>query len=138
VADYSKFLLREYHHWDLFLHKNQYPYLGRAYAWARREEAVEVKDMTTSEREELFDIVLPHWEMAMERNYGKFKTNFAFFGNDTPHLHAHFIPRFNEVKRFYELEFIDPNPTGNYAPYPKREVSLEVLMRIKEDLKRSL
>lgn len=51
-------------YWDLFLHKEQYPYLGRCYAWARCENADELLDMTPDERNELFDIIIPIWSRA--------------------------------------------------------------------------
>ena len=51
-------------HWDLFLHTEQYPYLGRCYVWARRENAEGLLSMTHDERNELFDIIVPIWSRA--------------------------------------------------------------------------
>ena len=119
---------------DLYLHVNQFPYLGRRYAWTKRPEASEVSDMTKSEKDELFDIIVLSWERAVTFFHEKFRTNFVILGNDTPYLHAHLIPRFQQPKNYEEIEFIDPNPKGNYAPYPKKEILFILLLKIKEEL----
>ncbi|MBI2665981.1 HIT domain-containing protein [Candidatus Woesearchaeota archaeon] len=136
--DFSQFLLKTYLHWELYLHKNQFPYIGRCYAWARRAEADKISDMTVAEMEELFISVIPHWEHAVQQLYQPSRTNLAILGNETPHLHAHLIPRYIVQKNFYGIAFQDPNPYGNYAPYPKKELSLEVLLKIKQEIQQKL
>jgi len=37
---YSAFKIKTYDYWDLFLHKNQFSYIGRCYAAAIREDAI--------------------------------------------------------------------------------------------------
>ena len=132
--DYSIFKIKTYDHWDLFLHSNQVPYIGRCYAAAIREDANFVTDMNNYESEELFSKVILAWDKTVQELFGKSRPNVAILGNDWPHLHAHLIPRFKEPKIFYGIKFIDPNPTGNYSPYPKKDISLEILMDIKEKI----
>ena len=132
--DYEQFKIKRFDLWDLYLHKNQFPYLGRCYASAIREDANLVTDMKTSEAEELISMVIPSWHRAVSKLFGESRPNVAILGNEWPHLHAHLIPRFKEPKHFYDIEFVDPNPKGNYSPYPKREISLEVILKIKEDI----
>ena len=122
----------------LTLHKNQFPYIGRCYASAIREDADLVTDMKTSEAEELFSIVIPSWHKTVSKLFGESRPNVAILVNEWSHLHAHLIPRFQDTKHFYEIDFIDPNPKGNYSPYPKREISLDVLLRIKEDIQQGI
>jgi len=132
---YEQFKIMEFKCWDLYLHENQFPYLGRCYASSNREEANLVTDITSLESTELFSIVIPSWHNAIKKLFGRSRPNVAILGNEWNHLHVHLIPRFKEPKRFYDIEFIDPNPKGNYSPYPKKEIPLETLLMIKEDIK---
>ena len=132
--DYEQFKIKRFDLWDLYLHKNQFPYIGRCYASAIRADADLVTDMATKEAEELFSLVIPSWYKAILKLFGKSHPNVAILGNEWPHLHAHLIPRFQDTKHFYEIDFIDPNPKGNYSPYPKKEISLDIILKIKKDM----
>ncbi len=131
---YEKFKIKTYDFWGLYLHENQFPYLGRCYAWALRPDANDVMTMSEPERDELFDIVIPKWDDAIKQLFNHDKVNVAFLGNTTPHLHAHLIPRYETPREFSGVTFTDPNPSGNYAPYPKRELPPETLMTIKKNI----
>lgn len=132
--DYEQFKIKQFDLWDLYLHKNQFPYLGRCYALTIRENADSITDITKEEAEELFSLIIPSWQRSVSELYGKSHPNVAFMGNDWHHLHAHLIPRFQYAKHIYGIDFIDPNPKGNYSPYPKKEILLEILLKIKEDI----
>jgi len=132
--DYEMFRIKVYDCWDLFMHANQFPYVGRCYAWARRETARTVADMSKPERDELFDLVIPEWNRAVRTFYAGCWYNVAFLGNETPHLHAHLIPRYDSDVIIKNIEFRDPNPKGNYSPYPKRQLSPDVIAHIKNTL----
>jgi len=136
--DYEQFKIQSYNHWDLYLHLQQYPYLGRSYAAASRANADVITDITAEECNELFFKIIPAWNHAIHRLFGKFRPNVAILGNDWPHLHAHLIPRFQEPKEFYGIQFVDPNPRGNYAPYPKLKIATNILLQIKEDISAKL
>jgi len=126
VEDYEKFKIKEYKHWILFLHKNQYPYIGRCYAWAKREDANLITDMSREEQEELFNIIIPQWDKAIKKLFNHDRPNLSILGNTSPHLHAHLIPRYHNPVTHYKIEFIDPNPNSNYSPYSKKEIGLEI------------
>ena len=98
--DYEQLEIKKYEFWRLQLHHRQYPYLGRACAFAIRDDAKLLSDMNSNEREELFTIIAPQWEYAISELYGEINPDFAIFGNRTNHLHAHLIPRFPEYKNF--------------------------------------
>ena len=138
LNDYEQFKIKRYAFWDLYLHKNQFPYIGRCYASAIRDNADLVTDMNLRESEELFSLIVPSWHSAVSELFGKFRPNIAILGNEWPHLHAHLIPRFQDNKHFYGIDFIDPNPKANYSPYPKKEISLEVLLKIKKDIENKI
>ncbi|PIN81730.1 hypothetical protein COV11_01285 [Candidatus Woesearchaeota archaeon CG10_big_fil_rev_8_21_14_0_10_30_7] len=135
---YDKFKIKEYNLWDLYLHINQYPYIGRCYAAAKREEADVILDMNLHETSEIFEIIIPEWNNAVKRCYSHDRPNIAISGNDWKHLHCHLIPRYNTSRLVYGIVFNDPNPKGNYAPYSKKELEEKILMKIKEKIKENL
>jgi diadenosine tetraphosphate (Ap4A) HIT family hydrolase len=134
----DKLKICSFEHWILFLHPNQFPYIGRCYAWAKREGANELMDMNMEEREELFETILPTWNKANQKLFQHNLTNFAIFANTAKHLHAHFIPRYNQSRTFQNIVFTDPNPTGNYSPYPKKELPEEIFDMILSKIKQNI
>jgi diadenosine tetraphosphate (Ap4A) HIT family hydrolase len=136
--DYELFKIKEYDTWDLFLHVNQFPYIGRTYAWAKREDADLITDINLEETAELFGKVIPAWYRAVKKLYNHDRPNLAILGNEVPHLHAHLIPRYNSLRNFHGHNFVDQNPKGNYAPYPKVGISKDVLLKIRDEIKNKL
>lgn len=119
MADYEQYLVKSYSLWDLYLHKEQYPYLGRCYLAAKREDAKSIVDIYEDELMEL-GILIPIWFQTISKLYGADWPNVAILGNEWRHLHAHLIPRYNTGSRvFHGIKFEDPQPTKNYAPYPR-------------------
>lgn len=132
LSPYWWYQLKWYEYWVLYLHPNQYPYLGRCYAAARRAEADVVTDMTAEESFELFQMIIPEWNVTLKKIVGEgFRPNVAILGNDWKHLHCHLIPRYEKVVTLREIEFIDPNPSGNYSPYPKNKLPLVIHLDMK-------
>ncbi len=127
-----------YKEWDLFLHPNQYPYIGRSYAWAKRADAESLLHLNKAERDELFEIIIPAWNNAIAKLFQHDLSNFAIFANTARHLHAHLIPRYNAPRSFEGMEFVDPNPAGNYAPYPKKEIPADMFEKIRTSIKNSI
>ena len=136
--DYEQLKIKAYSLWDLFLHKHQFPYIGRCYAWAKREDAKTVRDMRKDERGELFDIIIPEWDIAIKILFAHARANFTSLGNTHNHLSWHLIPRYKQSRELFGIDFIDPDPSRNYSPYPKKEISLETLIKIKEQIKSKL
>ncbi|MEK6809884.1 MAG: hypothetical protein AABY40_04365 [Nanoarchaeota archaeon] len=136
--DHNQFKIREYDFWDLFLQINQFPYIGRCYAWAKRENSDKVTDIKSGELLELFGDILPAWNKAVYELFSHDRPNLAILGNTAPRLHAHLIPHYNTPREFYGITFTDPNPTGNYAPYPKQKIELDILFKIKDSIKEKL
>lgn len=131
---YEHLKIQEYNHRDLYLHEEQYPYIGRCYARAKRSEADRCTDMNTEELLELFNTIIPAWNNAITKLYNHHRENIAILGNTAPHLHTHLIPRYIEPKELYNIRFVDPNPTGNYAPYPKQKIDETILQDIKSTI----
>ena len=92
--DYNQLKIKSYNFWDLFLHENQYPYIGRCYASAKREDADLVTGMDPHEMWELFQTIIPQWDVAVYELFNRSRPNVAILGNKWEHLHAHLIPRY--------------------------------------------
>ena len=137
--DFEEWSIKEYKHWKLFLDQNQYPYLGKCYAWAKRANADLVTDMNQEEREELFETIIPAWKTAIENLYGTIRPNVAILGNLSPHLHAHLVPRCKIPRTIHGIEFIDPIPQGFLLPpVLNKEVPLEIIVKIRDEIKKEL
>ncbi|MFZ4648724.1 MAG: hypothetical protein ACOYMB_03795 [Patescibacteria group bacterium] len=130
--DYLK--IYSFKQWDLFLHPNQYPYIGRCYAWAKRDEAKSLMDMNRTEREELFEVIIPLWNKVIHSIFQHNLSNFAIFANSASHLHAHLIPRYNKPVIFKGIKFVDSNPCGNYSPYIKKEIPINTFEEVKSSI----
>jgi len=133
--DFEKFSLKKYRHFELYLHQEQFPYIGRSYAWSLRDDAKEIRDMKRGELIELHQEIFPEWENSVRKLFGSNWSNLAIFGNTSPHLHAHLIPRYESLVRFSGIEFVDKNPRGNYSPYQKMSLNEEVLFGIRDLMK---
>lgn|SRR3989344_448962 len=135
MDEFEKFKIKEYRNWDLYLHQAQFPFIGRCYAWAKRENAVIIEDIRLREGVELIFGIIPKWSMVISKLYHHDLSNLGIYGNTARHLHAHLIPRYNHPRNFHGIEFIDPNPNGNYSPYPKKEISMDILLKIRDEIK---
>ena len=135
--EFQKFMIKEYGHWSVYLHKNQY-FLGRVYIWAKREDAVDLMQMTAEEREELFDIGRAV-NKALSELFQPDLMNYAALGNISTHLHLHVIPRYSSSRNFAGQTFVDERWGKNYAPYNYDfETHENVLAKIRDALKKKL
>ncbi len=134
---FEHLVIEDFEFWRLYLHPRQYPYIGRCYAASLREDAKSVVDMNGAERGELYEVVLPVWGRAVEKMFGHNSQNadVACFANEWPHLHWHLIPRFDEVVSYGGCQFRDENFGANYSPYPKKELPLELILRLVADMR---
>lgn len=133
--EYEKYKIKSYNYWDLYLHEHQNPYVGRCYAWAKRPAANLVGDMTTDERDELFDFIIPQWEKAANNLFKMDRPNVSCLGNEAPHLHWHLIPRYHSPREVEGHTFFDPRPNANWSPYDKFKMDEEFLMKMKSKIK---
>lgn len=62
--------------------------------------------------------------------------NYAFLGNDTRHLHGHFIPRYVKPKEFMGIIFEDKLWGHNYKTDHSFKISLDVLNAIQKKIKK--
>ncbi|PIV46261.1 hypothetical protein COW09_00355 [bacterium (Candidatus Moisslbacteria) CG12_big_fil_rev_8_21_14_0_65_36_11] len=134
--NYSKFLIKEYKHWSVYAHENQ-GYLGRCVLWCKRENALDLADATKEEQEELF-VILKALQNASQACFNPDWLNYAFLGNETRHLHGHFIPRYAKPKEFMGITFEDKLCGHNYKTDHGFVTPEELLQEIKSQLKEAL
>lgn len=131
-SNHDQFRIKTYNFWDLFLHKEQYPYIGRCYAAAKRPDLDLVSNMDPHEMWELFETIVPQWDFAVYYLFNRSKPNVAFGGNNWQRLYVDLIPRYNTPCIYGVVQFIDPNPGENYVPYPKMDLPLDTLLNIRD------
>ncbi len=110
--DFSKHLVKEYKYWDVYVNQNQ-GYLGRCIIWCKRETALDLIHATKAEQNEFFHI-LKRLVKATTNAFHSDWYNYAFLGNETRHLHCHFIPRYSSPRTFQGMIFEDKLWGRNY------------------------
>ncbi|MEK7163416.1 MAG: HIT family protein [Patescibacteria group bacterium] len=134
--EYSKFIIKDYKHWTVYIAQNQ-SYLGRCVVWCKRENALDLTEATSEEQEELF-IVLNNLKNAVTKVFQPDWFNYSFLGNDTRHLHGHFIPRYTNSKKFMDITFEDKLWGHNYKTDHNFKISPSALDAIQAKIKGSI
>ena len=136
MENFSKYKIKDYKYWSIFLHQNQ-GYLGRCVVWCNREDVLDLADATPEEQRELF-VVLNELRSAIQKTFQPDWLNYAFLGNETRHLHGHFIPRYAKPKEFEGVTFKDELYGHNYKTdhnfFAPADVVGKIRLRIKEAL----
>lgn len=136
MEDYSRFLVKDYSLWSVSVHQNQ-GYLGRCIVWCKREDALDLADATEDEQRELIK-VLGELGEASKQAFQADWFNYAFLGNETRHLHGHFVPRYSSSRVFEGVTFTDEKWGHNYKTDHSFVTPPEVLEAIKLKLKNEL
>ena len=136
MADYSKFLVKDYTHWLVNIHENQ-GYLGRCIVWCKRENALDLADATEAEQKEIIT-VLGELREATKRAFQADWFNYAFLGNGTRHLHGHFVPRYSSPRELEGTTFVDERWGHNYRTDHDFVTPPEVLEAVRVKLKDEL
>ncbi len=136
MSDFSKYKIKAYNHWGVYIHENQ-GYLGRCVLWCEREDALDLADATPEEQKELFT-VLKELREASQKSFNPDWFNYAFLGNETRHLHGHFIPRYSSEKEFAGIVFKDERWGHNYRTDYDFKTPEEVLEKIRLKIKENL
>ncbi len=135
--DFEKLKIKDYTHWSVYLHQNQY-YLGRAYLWAKRGDNIDFMQITSQEQKEFFDIGRA-FNKTLSDLFQPDLTNYAMLGNVTNHLHVHIIPRYKSSRVFGGTEFVDERWGKNYAPYNYDfKIPESLIMEIRNMIKEKL
>lgn len=136
MSDFSQYIVADYTYWYIAVHPNQ-GYLGRCIVWCKRKDAVDLADATVKEQKELF-MILQKLREASQRAFQPDWFNYAFLGNETRHLHGHFIPRYSSSRQFKGKNFTDERWGHNWQTDKSFEVTPKiweaVRLRLKENL----
>lgn len=130
---YAQFLIKDYRYWSIYIHENQ-SYLGRCVVWCKRENALDLTEATQNEQAELFK-VLNDLKNAVAEAFCPDWFNYSFLGNETRHLHGHFIPRYAKPKDFMGMTFEDKLWGHNYKTDHAFKTPENVLTGIKLKIK---
>ena len=136
MSDFSKYLVKDYRYWHVAVHPDQ-GYLGRCVIWCKRENALDLADATLDEQKELFEILYALRE-ATKKLFQPDWFNYAFLGNETRHLHGHFIPRYSSPRQFGGRAFTDERWGHNYQTDKNFEVTQELWEAVRSKLKEQL
>ena len=136
MEDFSKYKIKDYFYWSVFIHSNQ-GYLGRCIVWCKRENALDLTDATPEEQKELF-LILHELRVAIQKVFEPDWLNYAFLGNETRHLHGHVIPLYAKPKTFEGVVFEDRLYGHNYKTDHSFSLPNEVLEKIRLSLKEAL
>jgi diadenosine tetraphosphate (Ap4A) HIT family hydrolase len=91
---------------------------------------LDLTDATEEEQKELF-LVLNELRKAIKKVFQPDWFNYSFLGNETKHLHAHFVPRYAKPKVFEGITFEDKLWGHNYKTDHSFETPELVLEKIK-------
>ena len=114
--EFEHTVVKEFESWEVQLFTNQY-YLGRCLVKLKRHE-VDLNDLKTGERQELFEDVLPELREALRSLFDPDLYNYTSLRNDCRHFHIHVMPRYSSPRKFEGVEFFDENWNSHYKPYP--------------------
>ncbi len=134
--DFSKNLIKDYKYWAVYVHPNQ-GYLGRCVVWCKRENALDLADATPEEQLELF-LILHDLRETAKKIFQPDWFNYSFLGNETQHLHVHFIPRYSKPKTFMDIVFEDRLYGHNYKTDHNFVTTEIVLNSVRDKLKSAL
>ncbi|OGG45673.1 hypothetical protein A2673_03915 [Candidatus Kaiserbacteria bacterium RIFCSPHIGHO2_01_FULL_50_13] len=145
-ADYERWKLYESEYWILYLRADDQRYLGRAYAWLKREGKMQL--FSGLSIDELADLraVLKKYEGAVARLWKPALMpehfNYLWLGNEIDkhggHGHMHIVPRYSIRRMFAGVTFVDENWKGNYTPHNRVQLTKKTLKQLVDRLRREL
>ena len=136
MKNFSKYKLKEYKYWKVYLHQNQ-GYLGRCVVWRDKENILDLVDITIEEREELF-VILKKLREALNNAFKPDLFNYAFLNNGMRHLHGHFIPRYASEREFGGVVFKDKRWGHNYQTDHDFKIKDELAEKIRVKINEAL
>jgi len=136
--DFEKLKIKDYKHWELYLHIPHF-YLGSVYLWAKRNDEIDFLEMTKEEREEFFKIAGDVKKVLIDL-FEVDRFNYANLQNEINHLHTHIIPRYSSPRFVKDFKFVDERWGKIFYPYNESfavpdEILQEIIRMIQDKLK---
>ena len=135
-SSFDYLTIKDYKYWTLQVACNQ-SYLGRCIIWCKRDDAIDLSDMSPEESSELVEI-LKNLKEAEGKSFGASWFNYSFLGNGTRHLHCHFVPRYQNPVEFSGTIFKDELWGNNFKTDPNFETTDELREAVRLELKKYL
>lgn len=128
----SPYVIYQGRAWNVILHRDNQSYLGRCIVYLKSRVIDDPLQLTSEERDELWEDILPRLAQALEKNFQPDRINYCHLANAEHFVHWHIIPRYekNPVRDFAGETFKDEKVGGNYAPAPLKTVSPEIMQKI--------
>lgn len=120
-GDFSEESITEYNNWDLQLFRDDQYYLGRT-AVVFKNHVVDIADVASDEREELFETVIPELQLSLDTICAPDLYNYAKIGNDCRHLHLQIVPRYKTARHFDGRKFEDEYWNQTYSQEYERVI----------------
>ncbi len=148
--NYEKLKICDFNnHWSMYLHPEQYPFLGRTYIALQKEMSYLEWVQSGRPYDDEAALLQRKWMNALEDIFRKkLWPNRAEFANNWNQTHIHFIPRWQGgVMIFAGYRFVDPHakglnsygfPVNNYSPYPKKKFDESFLLRVRNLIRRHI
>lgn len=132
----NPYILYEGRHWKVLLHQENQSYLGRSIVFLTSREIDDVLELTTEERDELWEDVMPRLARALKSAFGADRINYAHLANTVKHVHWHVVPRYEEnpVRKFAGETFTDENVGRHYVPAPHKALPPDKLEAIASEI----
>ncbi len=134
--DYSKYLIKDYSLWSVYIHESQ-QYLGRCAIVWKRADALDLAEATKEEQAELFAI-LADLRKTLSHCFQPDWFNYAFLGNEFRHLHGHLIPRYASERTIFGTSFEDTAYGQHYQLDYSHPIPEETVQKIKNLLLETL
>lgn len=123
--------------WGVLLNKNQ-SYLGRSIVYLRQRLIEDPLDLTATEREELWDEVIPGLARALEGAFAPDRLNYSHLANRTNLVHWHVVPRYERdpVREFAGHTFEDTRLGKNFRARKQDRLPRSALKQIAREIQR--
>jgi diadenosine tetraphosphate (Ap4A) HIT family hydrolase len=90
----------------------------------------------------MLGFVMREYENAMQKLWNPDFMNYAWLANlfieHGGHGHLHLIPRYEQARRFENVEFIDGRWSKNYVPYEEFKPEEKLLLGIRDALRQAI
>ena len=134
--NFKKLKITEGKYWDAFLHEDQ-TVIGRIYFWYKEEGIIDLLDAPEEAILE-FQNLAKKFKNSLINLFKPDMFNYLALNNNTQHLHIHMIPRYSKKVRQFGFVFKDSNFGKNYKRDLNFKIDEEVLIKIKEEIKKQL
>ena len=131
----SELLIKMYDNWDLYLHEKQSLYIGSCYAQAKRIGLNKIINMNVPEIKEFYTKILPEWDTTIKELFQHDLSHMLSSGNSLRQLKWNFIPMYERIRKFYGIEFMPQNISGDYTNYTNKRLRPELLNEIRDVIK---